>query len=843
MKTKSPDEKFIFRGQNPVQNPEIDGILAPWVADSSEALSVQYSDARVGGSCLEAKNTADTYGRVHSSAIADAVPVTPGETVHVRGSMKAVSVSTGAFKFVRLTVEFYDSEGERIGTSTLIETSGAEPVLGEWYDFEGTAEAPEGAVGMLVSPETETTASATFIWRVDRVAVARPLDTNDQVDWTMEAMTFVPAEKKSQLAENPNADGVVLVEEAHYGPAYFNLTLRALGAEDTDSALEAIGELMNKLQGCERIRGGGPCEWTPNNASTTYTAYVLFAEIEELPITVDGELAGWFLEMPVIKVKLTCRPFLYTEARRVLAPVESEDPVQVVYVGGILGHVPAEARLQLADAASQTRRYVAWGRDVVNSEEGNPQLNFEAGELTIEGLAGELAEKEGSVSAEVIKATLVDTPVVICSTGEIAHAGSFRGQVRAATATGGAAMLRVSYRVGDGSEKALNWQPVGADGWYEIDLREIFLEQAERGEQVSEVLIEGKSEEGGEVFIDLFDLMPTRAYGVARGPADILTPSSLDGLDRFNHSTGNLAGKTSEIGGGWAGAGDGGDFTVNTSSQAQRTTLADASNVPRYETLGANEYTGIFAKAAVRSTNPLEENAQFGLLLRYVNTNNWLRLVLVKAGVSGSGGHQINNWFAYFQKRVAGTVSSFYGPNGFSSALGPNDGYSAIVSAEKNTTIDWVTLEALILADGTFAVGAEGETYLTGVDSDLATGGALAEGKIGLVDEKTGSSSETRYFDDFTAWVPSIGFVCNADRAIEVTPDRVERQDAGGTFWSPVPLYRGSGFYLDPAGDDGLVNRIAAKMRRSDVKQEASTSPADPQTLGIVVKERFLTPQ
>jgi hypothetical protein len=675
------------------------------------------------------------------------------------------------------------------------------------------------------------------------------LDLNDGITFSMEELTFTPAQAKPKWAENPNSSSVILVEEPQFSPSTFELTVRVVPAKDTDAALAAIGTLMDKLQSCARTEEGVETLWTPNEASTTYTAYTQLGELLEVPITVDGDLAGWFVEAPLLKIKLTNRPFLYGEERVVLAPVESSLPFQTAFIKGIKGDVPAEGRMVIRDKATKVRRYAEWGQDAVLSEAENPTAQIKADNLVATGFAGELATRTGTYSTKAMKASLVATPVTICSTANIANIGSYKLKLRV-EATGGAAQIRAAYRVGEGPLTTLSWVEVpGLEDWFEIDLREMFIEAAEKGEQVTQILLQGKSAEGSTVYLDILDFFPTRRYGVARGPAVVNTPSSLNAYDTFKQTAGNLAGKVAEIGGTWAGAGDADDFTLNTGfAVAQRTALSDAAGVPRYALLGTNEYSDIYARIVVRSTNPYvvgQGVAGLGLMLRYVDTNNWARLYIKATGIHVI--HENPNitemfWRGFFQKKVAGVLTTYPGSSGFGS-VGPNGGYDEIFMALSTEWTPETLLQAMILSDGTFAVGAKGETYLTGNDPVFATGGALAKGKIGFVDEKTSTAAETRYYDAFVAWQPQLGIVCNSGKTLEVRPATAEREDPTGKFWSPVPEYRGSDFYLDPAGKEGLINKLAVKMRRADIRVEPTEALTDKQSLEVLARERFIVPR
>lgn len=672
------------------------------------------------------------------------------------------------------------------------------------------------------------------------------LDFNDGTKIVLEDMSFKQAEAKPQFVGNGDADGEALIEEPHYTNAYFELQVRIVPQANTDAALKVVGEISDKLQLCARTDEGLALTWTPNESATTYTYYALVGEVAELPIMVSGDMAGWFVESPVLKIKLTCRPFGHAAERVVLAATPAETQLQVAYIEGIKGDVPAEGRMVVTDNATKNRRFLEWGGDVVDSKAGNPSLVIEGGSFTVTGMAGEASTRAGAVSTgtKVVKSSVLTFPVTVCSSGSIKNVGSYRMKLRV-QATGGAS-LRAAYRVGEGPLTSGQWVPVFAtEKWVELDLGEAFLEKAEKGEQISQILIQGKSTATCLVYVDTLNLVPTKRYALSRGVTNFAVPSTLVALDRFiTTPAGALTGKVAETGGTWAGAGDADDFQINTTYHiVQRTALSDASNVPRYGLLGTNKYTNITAGIDVISSNPREEFsscANMGLILRYVDVNNWAKLELRRSAIGGGNNH----WYCYFRKKVAGVESFYIGVNGFSSALGPNGDYSAVMISPFNVQFaTWVRLEATILEDGSFKVGAKGEVYLTGQDNVFATGGALAEGRIGISDEKTVAGAETRYYGSFSAYTPTVNVICNSNKAVEVRSYDTQFQNTTGTYWSPVPQYRGSGLYLDPAGDQAKVNRLAVKMRRGDSKVEPDNNPTDKQTLEVLARERFLRPR
>ncbi len=671
------------------------------------------------------------------------------------------------------------------------------------------------------------------------------LDLNDETTFTLEELSFKPAEAKPLWAGNADADGEELVEEPHYTNAYFEMQIRVVPAEDTDAALKVLGELLDRLQRCARTEGGLPLEWTPNNASTTYTWYAVLGELVEMPITVTGDLAGWFIESPVVKVKLTCRPFGHTEEREVLVPSASTDPMQVVYVPDIRGDVPARGRVVLSEEEGNARRYAEWGQDVVASEIGNPDLELEADkDLIVTGYSGKLVAFGLSAhSTEVVQATLTQMPLVLCSTGPIEHIGSYH-QVLRCRAAGEGALFHVTYRVGDGPwVKTLPWQePVLIGSWVEVYLGEAFLEAVEKGEQVSEIRIEGKVANGADkctTYVDTLYFVPARRHGVARAPTDISTPTNLVVGDSFDQAEGSATGKTAEVGGVTYAAltnSDATDFTI-AGGKLKRVAVSDTGTVgtgePPFKGRGIGT-SKTFTDLAMRSDfsvtrsvgglHGLTEQFRFGHVVSYVDDENFVAVLLTTRSIPAGGNKlRLRVWY----------------PHGSSSS---------------ETEVNWPTdvntsIEGSIQ---TLVLGSSLYVYLAGPGGELVRALAWEDslgylgvlGKAYLFDENYSAYEITREYDNLAIWEPDQPVVCPANKSLEIRSDAVERESPGsGTFWSPVPVYRGSSCLLDPAGDAGRVNRLALKMRRGDLSFDSTPDFEDGQAVQVFAEERFLAPR
>jgi len=72
------------------------------------------------------------------------------------------------------------------------------------------------------------------------------------------------------------------------------------------------------------------------------------------------------------------------------------------------------------------------------------------------------------------------------------------------------------------------------------------------------------------------------------------------------------------------------------------------------------------------------------------------------------------------------------------------------------------------------------ELLWVGEDSDLATGGTLATGKIGFYDVETGVSACTRNNDNFAAWAPANDVVAYALQDVKISTRGHFRRSADG---------------------------------------------------------------
>jgi hypothetical protein len=663
---------------------------------------------------------------------------------------------------------------------------------------------------------------------------------NDGIDadFFIESFNFVPAQKKPTMIGNTDGDGEIPARESHYGNATIEWTIRVRYQGSTAATLAKLGELTDAHQAAEKVFGGQPITWTVHGTETPYTGYVQSADIVELPVTPVGDQAGWLIDAPVAKYKLTCGPFWTRPPRVAKASTESAaEPLQTLYVGGILGDEPAIARLRVTDKAGVDRRFAQWGRDVVTSEAGNPPLLLKAStDLVVAGFTGQVKTRAGAYGSEkVVRATAVSLPTTMFGTGRIAHVGSFAVYYRV-FATSATARFRLTYRNGDGALMRLEWRsPAVVGAWSDLYLGEAFLDAVELGTQSSELRVDSidgtvVSENDG----NYLTLIPGKASGRARGIADD-SPTSLAGLDRFEKKA-VLSGSAPDLPSAttWVEIFSAGKSRFNETAGLflERTAFSETNLISGdFALLGTVAYPSFVESITIKKGTRMPGPGQSmgGLLARYVNATNW-----IFAGLKNiEGALKLT-----VQACIGGELIPFIreaDPTAFSG------------SEELHTDVN-VTFA--ITAEGVWSVKAgEGanaapEYENGGFDPVLAPGGTIATGRVGIYDVNVNAAAPARMYDTYQLFAPEpAGRACYSNRIVEFNSQGCERQDATGAYDGQPSMYRGGGLYLEPAGELGLINRLAVRMRRNDDDVEGDTVVTDKHAAEVLVEERFLHPR
>jgi len=665
------------------------------------------------------------------------------------------------------------------------------------------------------------------------------LSFNDGIDFSIESgsFKFTPAPKRPQFVDNPDADGAALAYEPTYTNSEFTFSVRVVPQLSMDIALAKWGELNDLLQEAQswRDKGGLPGVWTPAGSTRSYIPKMLLGEITDLPITPEGDLAGWFVASPVIGVKLTCRPFLYRPERTILVATSSSAPVQEEELLGVEGDVPAEGRLIATEEAAVDRRHLEWGLD---KDSGAALITAAA--LTTAGFSGSITTRAGAYSAEkVVRATAIDSPTAICSTGDLPHIGSFRVKPRV-WPTSKDARFRVSYRVGDGPFRSLPFVAApDVDDYFEIDCGEVSLDEVEIGDQRSEIRIEQKS--AGAIHdndINYIELIPTTyGWGKARGLQSTQAPQLL-AYDEFQQAEGPLD-EPKALGSGedWLEAVKTGANGFQIDPVLHRVTRSKVSDADLhsgcYALAGSATHTNAMVGVMVEVPGDhfvfggVGNVFRGGVLLRYLDPENWLGAFVVSQVAFFSP------WIELVVFKRVGGVEKLLGVTSIGGPSTPI--FRCPMNLEATGTGTW---QAFLGPGGNaFTVSP-----IVGQDDDLAAGGVLESGQAGMYDVWTSGLAASRGYSHFSVvGTPEPGRVCYSDRQAEVRGgggDDFLRQDETGVFYGPPSQYRGGGLYVPP-GD----SRLVAKMRQNDVDTEADRRVTDKQGLEVKVSERFLAPR
>jgi hypothetical protein len=658
------------------------------------------------------------------------------------------------------------------------------------------------------------------------------LDLNDTTTYVLEALSMTPPKKRSEWITGGDTDGAVLARDALFENREVVARIRIVAQSTMDLALSKIAAITDKLEEAERNQTGVALQWTPADATlTTGTFRCLSGEITDLPIMVDGDGAGWFVKTPIITVTMTCDPFMRGPETGPTSTSASTLPLVTVELTSVAGDVPAEGRLVVTDAASQSRRLVRWGLESRYYPTSSPPgLLLDSDSLVTSGFAGTGTTRTGAYDPgaagnSVIRGTLALSPIAVCGTGVQTHVGTFHvfARIYATETTSGAVnYIRLTWQDGEGPLRSNLYTapPLNAE-WADVDLGIITTTTAVSGTQKWIGRIDAYSTAVGETLdVDYIYLVPAQeGYGEARGQYAYAT-GVLVARDEFTSFTAAtvLNARVAPTGGTWATSGVATDFTaadapLATDETVTRATVSEASQ--RFAILGATSYTDTEASIDVYAT-ALPAGLTHTLIARWVDSSNYLAFTVSSSNVVS------------LQVFVAGV------------SLGN------VIRSLARAVNTWYRLRVVVFTSGAaiatlMDVNGATLTTLQLQHSSLATGGALATGKPGFADRLSVATATTRYYDRFSASTPNAEpIVVYSGRTAEIRSTAALRPDSTGTYYGDVPAYRGSRFFVPPAGTRTRKARIAVMARRNDVVVTADNQIADSTTIQAYVTPRYL---
>jgi hypothetical protein len=296
-------------------------------------------------------------------------------------------------------------------------------------------------------------------------------------------------------------------------------------------------------------------------------------------------------------------------------------------------------------------------------------------------------------------------------------------------------------------------------------------------------------------------------------------PSTYTGRSEFATESGAITGDSAGVGGAWSGFGDATDISV-AGGVATRSEINDAANTGRFVTLNTNQTNTavqIDTQQAAATTT-----AKRGVVARHVDATNWFRATLNVQAVDST--------VLRVQKSVSGTVTDLVPP--------------LSVFIYPLSAISWFTIRAVVFAGGAWFVwaGQQNSTLdllASGSDTALATGGALATGDPGFVDENETGVSVTRSYDNFFSFAATPDAAVFSGQSLELRHDGADRENSAGTIWSPVSDRPGKYFLIAPAGPEGRSTRIIARGYRQN-PDTGSTPGTDDNSLQVYATPRGL---
>lgn len=659
------------------------------------------------------------------------------------------------------------------------------------------------------------------------------LELNDGTNYVLESLSLPPAQKKPVWVTGGDSDGAVLDRAALFDNAQVTARVRVVVQSTMDLAVAKLAALGDKLQEAERNQTGVAITWTPADGTIQATGRVLFGEITDLPISVDGDGAGWFVKAPVVTVTLTRDPFWRGAEVTAGTTTASTLPVVTLELTSVAGDVPAEGRLVVTDAASQSRRLVRWGLESRFYPTSSPSgLLLDSDSLVTSGFAGTGTTRSGAYDPgaagnSVIRGTLVTQPTAICGTGVQTHVGTFRVFARVFAISGADTYVRFTWQDGEGPLRSNQYVvPPALDAWSEISLGVITTTTAVTGTQKWLGRIDAYSTViGTTIDVDYIYLVPAQeGYAEARG-VYAYTPGVLLGRDEFTSvaATTVLNARVAPTGGTWTTSGGATDFAavdapLATDETMARSTVSGAAFPAnaRHARLGATNYTDIEVGCDVQFS-VFQSAIALLVAARWVDASNWV-------GYGMTTGSDTAGIYVY----VAGAL------------VARADG---VAVTDVNT---WARLRLIVYASGV-AIGTLLDTNnsvietVTLTSTVLATGGTLATGRPGFLDHSLEPSVITRYYDNFYMATPTPEpVVVNSGRTAEMRSTMAIRSDSTGTYYGDVPGYRGSRFFVPPAGTRTRKARIAVVARRNDIVVAQDDQIADSTTISALVTPRYV---
>jgi hypothetical protein len=542
------------------------------------------------------------------------------------------------------------------------------------------------------------------------------------------------------------------------------------------------------------------------SSNTAPTGGTVYADVVNCSLKFGGSWLQTHKNVdPDAELRLELIPDWYGDERQLGDHVETTNTELIWTETNIAGDYPGRIRLVVDnDDATNPQRSLLWGVRARNySNSTTARLTYSAPtELT--ALDQAFASGAWIVHQNVsTQWTPVLSTTLLGSGAAMTHTGTYRVWALAQTST--SIRLRWLWDVGDFLNPVAN-EPVtfGGTSGRIVDLGQVRLDRVPAGTHRWQGMLQAASDVGGGfVQVQRLWFQPVdEGSGVLRAPVNPEPGlSSFAARDEFNQTSGALNGKTLPVGGAWSGAGDTDDFVINaTSHTLQRTAISDTSvTTGRFGVAGGSSFSTVVVQGDIQLAGIDRQM----VIARYGSANTWV----------GAGFRQ----------------NSFVVVEGYSAGVGV-----VAFSAPMALNVDgWYTVRAYLDTSGNILVwvfpqgGSPGTAQIVGRDSNLATGGALASGRVGVYDAWTAATARTRSYDNFAAWVPTTDAVLFNGRSAELRTEGMFRQDSTGAAYGPVSYLTGDLPRIPPSGLENRTVQFFVKADRTDMDVLSGAGFAD----------------
>jgi hypothetical protein len=531
----------------------------------------------------------------------------------------------------------------------------------------------------------------------------------------------------------------------------------------------------------------------------TTSGGTLFADVHSAGLTLSGDWGQAHRDHDVgAEIRFERSPDFYGDWIELDAMLGSAQIVGVLPEDGrdavIRGDFPLgnRCRITLADASGNNQRgafcavrcrnydAAATARLLYEAEDMTPMDIATATRTPMAGFRGTGGIVHTAVGSQWTP--LFNTDLV--GVGHLTHTGSYRVLLKCRALGGPELLLRLAWDVGDLTNPTTNSLvslPIysqTASGSYVLDLGQITIDRSPVGTHQWIGVVQACTNGVGTrtVHVDCMYLLPLDEFSVF-AMAPISVAQGMEpwvARDEFGQATGGgtvaLNGLTLPVGGRWITSGATTDFFVeDTFDTCQRTTTADTATRFAVSTI---VNAGAIAVTTQVACYGAADNAAIGsaaVIARYGDSSNY-----VYAAVSWPGDRANVQQVVEVVKKVAG-AGTFLARVNVNFQLNMN--YRLILMA-----LDDGTWAAWWLTSG----ATPGNPIACGTDADLASGGALARGSVGIWDWNRSAVARTRVYSDFGAWAPQADYVAYGGQGMELSTEGFYRADADGIGAGPI---------------------------------------------------------